>query len=82
MEASSAGCAVIITNRGGLSEASPSALKIRDLSIANLQKKIEKLIKNENYKKNLQRKIYKNFKLTNEFASKKIDKYRIKIFKS
>ena len=82
LEASSAGCAVIITNRGGLSEASPSALKIRNLSIANLQKKIEKLIKNENYKKDLQRKIYKNFKLTNEFASKKIDKYRIKIFKS
>ena len=82
LEASSAGCAVIITNRGGLPEASSSAIKIRNLSIKNLQNKIEKLINNENYKKVLQKKIYKNFKLTNELASKKIDKYRIKIIKS
>ena len=39
LEASSAGCAVIITNRGGLSEASSSSLKIKNLSIKNLQKK-------------------------------------------
>ncbi len=82
LEASSAGCAVIITNRGGLPEASSSALKIRNLSIKNLQKMIEKLINNERYKKNLQKKIYKNFKLTNKLASKKIDEYRIKIIKS
>ena len=82
LEASSAGCAVIITKRGGLPEASSSALKIRNLSIKNLQKTIEKLINNEGYKKNLQKKIYKNFKLTNELASKKIDEYRIKIIKS
>tara|TARA_B100000886_G_scaffold315661_1_gene253770 strand:+ start:1931 stop:2974 length:1044 start_codon:yes stop_codon:yes gene_type:complete len=82
LEASSAGCAVIITNRGGLPEASPSALKIKNLSIKNLQKKIEKLINNENYKKDIQKKIYKNFKLTNILASKKIDKYRIKFIKS
>ena len=82
LEASSAGCAVIITDRGGLPEASSSALKIRNLSIKNLQKKIEKLINNEKYKKDLQKKIFKNFKLTNELASKKIDKYRIKIIKS
>ena len=81
LEASSAGCAVIITNRGGLPEASSSALKISNLTVKNLQKKIEKLINNENYKKNLQKKIYKNFKLTNELASEKIDKYRINIIK-
>ncbi len=82
LEASSAGCAVIITNRGGLAEASSFAIKIKNLSIKNLQKKIEKLINDENYKKDLQKKIYKNFKLTNELASKKIDKYRIKFIKS
>ena len=82
LEASSAGCAVIITNRGGLPEASSLALKINNLSIKNLQKNIEKLINNEGYKKDLQKKIYKNFKLTNVLASKKIDKYRSKIIKS
>ena len=82
LEASSAGCAVIITNRGGLPEASSSAIKIKNLSISNLQKKIEKLINNEVYKKDLQKKIYKNFKLTNQLAAKKIDEYRIKIIKS
>ena len=79
LEASSAGCAVIITKRGGLPEASSSALKIRNLSIKNLQKTIEKLINNEGYKKNLQKKIYKNLNLTNKLAADKIDKYRIKL---
>ena len=82
LEASSAGCAVIISNKGGLPEASSSAIKIKNLSIKNLQKKIEKVIINEKYKKDLQKKIYKNFKLTNELAAKKIDEYRIKIIKT
>ena len=74
--------AVIISNKGGLPEASSSAIKIKNLSIRNLQKEIEKIINNEKYKKNLQKKIYKNFKLTNELAAKKIDEYRIKIIKT
>ena len=76
LEASSTGCAVIITNRGGLPEASPNAIKLNNLSIKNLQNKIEKLIKNENLKKTLQKKIYKHFYLTNDYISKKIDCYR------
>ena len=79
LEASSAGCAVIIANRGGLPEASSLAIKIKNLSTKNLEKKIEKLINNEGYKKNLQKKIYKNFNLTNKLAADKIDKYRIKL---
>ena len=82
MEASSAGCAVIITNRGGLPEASPYAIKIKNLSVKNLQSRIEKLITNQDYKKELQKKIYKNFSLSNKFSAKKIDDYRIKIIKS
>lgn len=81
LEASSSGCAVIISNRGGLPEASPSAIKIKVLTIKNLQNKIEMLIKNKNYKKSLQKKIYKKFNLTNEFSSKKIDDYRIQLIK-
>ena len=82
LEASSAGCAVIISNKGGLPEASSSGIKIKKLTIKNLQNKIEKLINDENYKKNLQKKIYKKFSLTNELASKKIDDYRKKLIKS
>ena len=82
LEASSAGCAVIISNKGGLPEASSSGIKIKELTIKNLQNKIEKLINDENYKKNLQKKIYKKFSLTNELASKKIDDYRNKLIKS
>ena len=79
LEASSAGCAVIITDKGGLSEASPQAMKIKSLTIKNIENSIEKLIKNVSFKKSLQKRIYKNFFLTNNYISKKIDSYRDKL---
>ena len=79
LEASSAGCAVIITNKGGLSEASPKAMKIKTLTTKNVEKSIKKLINNESFKKSLQKRIYKHFYLTNNFISKKIDRYRDKL---
>jgi len=79
LEASSAGCAVIITDKGGLTEASPKALKIKNLTVKNVENSIKKLIKNENFKSSIQKKIYKHFYLTNSFISKKIDRYRDKL---
>jgi len=79
LEASSCGCAVIITNRGGLPEASPKAMKIKSLTVKNVEKSIKKLIKNESFKKLLQKRIYKHFYLTNNYISKKIDGYRDKL---
>ena len=79
LEASSAGCAVIITDKGGLSEASPKAMKIKSLKVKNIENSIEKLIKNESLKKSLQKRIYKHFYLTNNYISKKIDRYRDKL---
>lgn len=79
LEASSAGCAVIITDKGGLSEASPKAMKIKSLTVKNIENSIEKLIKNVSLKKSLQKKIYKHFYLTNNYISKKIDRYRDKL---
>ena len=79
LEASSAGCAVIITDKGGLSEASPKAIKIKPLNVKNIENSIEKLIKNEFLKKSLQKRIYKHFYLTNNYISKKIDRYRDKL---
>ena len=79
LEASSCGCAVIITNRGGLPEASPKAMKIKSLTVKNVEKSIKKLIKNQSFKKLLQKRIYKHFYLTNNYISKKIDGYRDKL---
>ncbi len=81
LEASSSGCAVIITVRGGLSEASPKSLKIKNLTVKNLENTIKKLIKNDNFRRSLQKKIYKNFHLSNNYISNKIDKYRTGIIK-
>ena len=79
LEASSAGCALIITDKGGLREASPKAMRVKSLTVKNIQISIEKLIKNESFKKSLQNKIYKHFFLTNSLISKKIDSYRDKL---
>ena len=79
LEASSAGCALIITDKGGLKEASPKAMKLKTLTVKNVEKSIKKLIKNESFKKSLQKRIYKHFYLTNNYISKKIDGYRDKL---
>ncbi len=79
LEASSAGCALIITDKGGLREASPKAMKLKTLTIKNVEKSIIKLIRNESFRKSLQKRIYKHFYLTNNYITKKIDKCRDKI---
>ena len=79
LEASSAGCALIITDKGGLREASPKAMKLKTLTVKNVEKSIKKLIKNDSFKKSLQKRIYKHFYLTNNYISKKIDRYRDKL---
>ena len=76
LEASSAGCAVIISDKGGLSEASPKAIKIKTLTVKNVENSIKKLIKNVSFKKSLQKRIYDHFYLTNNYISKKIDNNR------
>ncbi len=79
LEASSAGCALIITDKGGLREASPKAMKLKTLTIKNVEKSIIKLIRNESFRKSLQKRIYKHFYLTNNYITKKIDRCRDKI---
>ena len=79
LEASSRGCAVIISNRGGLPETITNGVIVRDLTVKNLFKAMEKLIINKNFRKNLQTKSVKNFYLTNQFVTKKIDAYRNKL---
>ena len=69
----------IITDKGGLREASPKAMKLKTLTVENIEKSIKKLIKNQSFKKSLQKRIYKHFYLTNKYISKKIDGYRDKL---
>jgi glycosyltransferase involved in cell wall biosynthesis len=80
LEASSRGCAVIISNKGGLPETITNGIIIRNLNSKNIYSSINNLIKNNNYRNKLQKLSLKNFYLTNNFISNKIDNYREKIF--
>ena len=76
LEASANGCAVIITNKGGLPETVTDAKILKNLSESILTKSISDLINNKSLRKNLQKKSIKNFYLTHKFISDKIDNYR------
>ena len=76
LEASANGCAVIITNKGGLPETVTNAKILNKLNILNLEKTIKQLIENKNLRKKLQSLALKNFYLTHEFITKKIDNFR------
>ena len=80
LEASSNGCAVIISNKGGLPETITNGVILRKLNVESLYKEIKDLIINKNKLIHLQKSSYKNFYLTNAFISKKIDDYRNKLF--
>ena len=76
LEASANGCAVIITNKGGLPETVTDAKIINKLNEKNLTKNINYLIENSAIRKKLQKLSIKNFYLSHEFVSKNIDNYR------
>jgi glycosyltransferase involved in cell wall biosynthesis len=80
LEASSRGCAVIISNRGGLPETITNGIIIRDLNKKNVFREIDELIKNKKKTKSIQELSIKNFYLTDKFITDKIDNYRNKIF--
>ncbi len=76
LEASANGCAIIITNRGGLPETVTNAKILDSLSVKNLTKTLDKLIKDKALRTNLQILSLKNFYLTHKFVSNLIDNYR------
>ena len=81
LEASSAGCAVIISNRGGLPETVTNAVILENLSIKNLYKAIDKLITDSKKRKNLQKLSNQNFYLTHKHVTNTIDRYRDEKFR-
>ena len=76
LEASANGCAVIITNKGGLPETVTNAKILNKLSVKALFKEISDLIKNKELRKKLQTLSIKNFYLTHAFVTSMIDNYR------
>jgi glycosyltransferase involved in cell wall biosynthesis len=76
LEASANGCAVIITNKGGLPETITNARILKKLDLKNLEKNIRFLIENRKERFILQKKSIENFYLTHKFITKKIDDYR------
>ncbi len=82
LEASANGCAVIITNKGGLPETVTNAKILKNLNVKNLEKTIIQLIENIRLRKNLQKLSLKNFYLTHEFITRKIDNFRSEKFQN
>ena len=76
LEASANGCAVIITNKGGLPETVTDAKILKNLNVKTLTKTLEALINNPIQRKRLQKLSIKNFYLTHEFVASLMDNYR------
>ena len=76
LEAASRGCAVIISNRGGLPETTKDAIILKELSSEQLFLEIEKLIKDEKKLFETQKLNYKNFIFDHVYISKLIDTVR------
>ena len=76
LEAAANGCAVIISNRGGLPETITNGIILKKLSSNEIFREIELLIKKKNIRQNLQKLSYKNFYLTHKYITNLIDKIR------
>ena len=81
LEAAANGCAVIISDRGGLKETITNGIILKKLDQINLYKEIENLITNYKKRTNLQKLSLKNFYLTHSYISKLIDNVRDQKFR-
>ena len=76
LEASSRGCATIISNRGGLKETTDNALILKNLDSRNLYYEIKKLIQKTKIRKEIQKSGRKNVKHLIKDNTKFIDQIR------
>ena len=76
LEAASNGCAVIISNRGGLPETITNGVILKKLDVKNIYKEILSLINNRKQRTNFQKLSLNNFYLTHQYISKLIDQIR------
>ena len=80
LEASSRGCAVIISNKGGLPETITDGVILNKLNSTTLYNELKKLITNKRSRQRIQNNSIKNFYLDNKYISSKIDIYRTNLF--
>jgi len=80
LEASSRGCATIISSKGGLIETTDNAIILKKLDELSLYHNLKKLIINSRFRKNLQNLSRKNIKHTISKNTKIIDQLRASIF--
>ncbi len=80
LEASSRGCATIISNSGGLSETTDHAIILKKLDVKNIELETLKLINNKNLRKKIQFKSMRFIKHKLKENSKKIDSMRVSLF--
>ena len=82
LEASSRGCATIISNKGGLPETITHGIILKKLNVSSVYNAIKDLIVDQNKRKQLQSLSIKNFFHTNKLSSKKMDEYRKNILQT
>ena len=81
LEAAANGCAVIISNRGGLPETITNGIILKKLTVNEVFIKIIFLINNLKKRKIYQNLSYKNFYLSLQYVSKQIDEVRNNLLK-
>jgi glycosyltransferase involved in cell wall biosynthesis len=82
LEASSRGCAVIISNRGGLPETVTHGIILKELNVDSVYASIKKLIEDRTRRSELQSLSIKNFFHTNKVSAGYIDDYRSKLLQN
>ena len=90
LEASSRGCATIISNRGGLIETTDHAIILKKLDENDLYKNLKKIIENNKLRKNIQKlcrnnvlhSIKKNTKLIDQIRENIFPRYNFNILKN
>ena len=81
LEAAANGCAVIISNKGGLPETITNGRILKNLTVREIYNNIKDLIINPKVRKNYQNLSYKNFYLSHQYVSKQIDNVRNNLLK-
>jgi len=81
MEASNYGNAVILSNKGGLSETSKYHIKLKNLDVTNIFKEINNLILDKKKLSNLQKKSFFDYKIFIEKSVKNLDHIKMKNIK-
>ena len=79
IEASSRGCATIISNKGGLPETVTHGIILKELNIDSVYTSIKNLIENTKKRRELQKLSIKHFFHTNIVSANNIDDYREKL---